>query len=65
VKILDRRQWEELKFQLLLTYAEVGSEGMKSEHLKLIYMLNRFGYNPRSDEDAVILAEELLQIGWE
>jgi len=65
MKRLDYREWEELKVQLLRTYSESNKEAIRAEHIKLIYLLNHLGYKPAAEEDAVILAEELLYIGWE
>ena len=65
MKRLDYREWEELKVQLSRTYSESKKAAMQAEHIKLIYLLNRLGYQPLSEEEAIILAEELLQIGWE
>jgi len=64
LKKLDYQEWEELKAQVMRTYSEAPTEFVPVEHAKLIYLLNRFGFQPTSDTDALLLAEELLQIGW-
>jgi hypothetical protein len=65
VKKLDYHQWEELKVQLLRAYSDAGKEVRPVESLRLIHLLNQLGYHPGSHQDAPILAEELLEIGWE
>ena len=61
---LTRAQWEELDDQMSITPPEPNSEGMPGEHLKLIALLNRFGFNPMSKQEAMILAEKLLASFW-
>lgn len=61
---LTRAQWEELDDQMSCTPAESDSEGVPGEHMKLIALLNRFGFNPMSKQEAVQLAERLLGKGW-
>jgi hypothetical protein len=61
---LTRQQWEELEDQMSRTPAEPDSEGVPGEHLKLIALLNRFGFNPMSKHAAMQLAERLLGEGW-
>ncbi len=41
---LSRVQWEELEQQMSITPSEVDPEGVPGEHIKLIAMLNRFGF---------------------
>jgi hypothetical protein len=48
-----------------ITPSEPDSEGVPGEHLKLIALLNRFGFNPMSKQEAMKLARELLDEGWE
>jgi hypothetical protein len=62
---LTRDEWEELDEQMSITPPEPDSEGVPGEHLKLIALLNRFGFNPMSKQDAMRLAEKLLDEGWE
>jgi hypothetical protein len=62
---LTRTQWEELNDQMDITPSEPDSEGVPGEHLKLIALLNRFGFNPMSKQEAMRLAERLLNNGWE
>ena len=62
---LTRAEWEELDEQMSITPPEPDSEGVPGEHLKLISLLNRFGFNPMSKREAMILAEMLLDNGWE
>ena len=61
---LTRSQWEELDDQMSRTLAESDSDGVPGEHLKLIALLNRFGFNPMSKREAMKLAERLLMEGW-
>ena len=62
---LTRAQWEELDDQMSRTPAESDSEGVPGEHLNLIALLNRFGFNPMSKREAMLLTEKLLQDSWE
>lgn len=62
---LTRARWEELNDQMSITPSESGSEGVPGEHLKLIALLNRFGFNPMSKREAMEMAEKLLSEGWE
>jgi hypothetical protein len=41
------------------------AEGVPGEHIKLIALLNKFGFNPMSKHAALTLAEQLLNQGWE
>lgn len=61
---LTRSQWDELQDQLSQTPAESDAEGVPGEHMKLIALLNRFGFNPMSKRKAMQLAERLLSEGW-
>ena len=63
-KQLTREQWYELEDQYNKTPAHPEDEGMPGEHLKLIAMLNRFGFHPMSKQEAMHLAGELLDQGW-
>jgi hypothetical protein len=45
--------------------AEAGSGRIPGEHLKLITLLNRFGFNPMSKREAMRLAGKLLDEGWD
>ena len=62
---LSRAEWEELDEQMSITPPEPDSEGLPGEHLKLISLLNRFGFNPMSKQEAMRLAKKLLEDGWE
>lgn len=62
---LTRSQWEELDDQMSRTPSEPDSEGVPGEHMKLIALLNRFGFNPMSKREAMLLAEKLLNEGWD
>jgi len=57
---LTRAEWEELDEQMSRTPPEPDSEGVPGEHLKLIALLNRFGFNPMSKQESMRLAKELL-----
>lgn len=61
---LTRSQWEELDDHMSRTPAESDSEGVPGEHMKLIALLNRLGFNPMSKQEAMQLAERLLSEGW-
>lgn len=61
---LTRAQWEELDDQMSRTPAESDSEGVPGEHMKLIALLNWFGFNPMSKREAMQMAEGLLAEGW-
>ena len=61
---LTLAQWEELDDQMNITPSESDSEDVPGEHLKLIALLNRFGFNPMSKQEAMRLAKELLDKGW-
>lgn len=62
---LTRAQWEELEDQMSRTPPEPDGEGVPGEHLKLIALLNRFGFNPMSKQEAMRRAEKLLRDGWD
>ena len=62
---LTRAQWEELDDQMSRTPLKPDSEGVPGEHMKLIALLNRFGFKPMSKKEAMKLAESLLNEGWE
>ena len=62
---LTRAEWEDLDKQMGITPSESDSEGVPGEHLKLIALLNRFGLNPMSKQEAMRLAEKLLENGWD
>lgn len=61
---LSRTQWEELDQQMSITPPDADPEGVPGEHMKLIALLNRFGFNPTSRQEAVRLGRELLEAGW-
>lgn len=62
---LTRAEWEDLDKQMGITPLEPDSEGAPGEHLKLIALLNRFSFNPMSKQEAMRLAEKLLDEGRE
>ena len=64
-KKLTRDQWYELDEQMSHTPPEADAEGVPGEHMKLIALLNKFGFNPMSKQAALALAEKLLNEGWE
>ena len=39
-------------------------EGVPGEHLRLIALLNRFGFHPMSKQEAMKMAAELLATDW-
>ncbi len=52
-----QQQWENTP--------ELYGTSASGEHYQLMHLLNRFGYRPRSVQEAMKLAEELLADGWE
>jgi hypothetical protein len=61
---LTRQQWYELDEQFSCTPAEPFSGEHPGEHMKLIVLLNRFGYQPVTKQQALNLARTLLDLGW-
>ena len=62
---LTHTEWEALDEQMIITPSASDSEGVPGEHLKLIALLNRFGFNPMSKQEAMRLARNLLGEGWQ
>jgi hypothetical protein len=63
---LTREQWYELDEPISRTPPEADAEGVPGEHIKLIaLLLNKFGFNPISKHAALVLAEKLLNEGWD
>jgi hypothetical protein len=62
---ITRDQWYELDDQMSRTPEVPGADGVPGEHFKLIALLNRFGFSPMSKGEAMKLAEDLLDAGWE
>jgi hypothetical protein len=62
---LTRQEWYELDEQFSRTPAEPFSSEHLGEHMKLIALLNRFGYQPMSKQQALNLAVTLLDLGWQ
>jgi hypothetical protein len=46
------------------TPPDADPEGLPGEHIKLIALLNKFGFNPMSKRAALLLSEKLLDEGW-
>jgi hypothetical protein len=61
---LTRQQWYELDEQMSHTPPEWDPDGVPGEHMKLIALLNRFGYDPVTKQQAMKIAEALLSEGW-
>lgn len=61
---LTRLQWEQFDEQMSRTSSETDPDGEPGEHMQLIALLNRFGFNPISKQEALKLAEQLLEAGW-
>lgn len=61
---LTRSQWEQLDEQLNRTPPETDTEEVPGEHMHLIVLLNKFGFSPMSKQEALRLAEKLLEGGW-
>jgi len=57
---LTRAQWEELDQQMSITPSDADADGMPGEHIKLIALLDRFGFNPMSKRETMTLRKELL-----
>ena len=64
-KRLTRDQCYELDAQYNQTPEHPDDEGVPGEHLRLIALLNRFGFHPISKQEAMKLAGVLLEAGWE
>lgn len=63
MKKLTHEQYQELEAQVERITTEPEDEGLPGEHLKLIALLNRFGFNPMSKMEAMQLAKQLLENG--
>ena len=63
MKKLTREQYQELEAQVERITTEPEEEGLLGEHLNLIALLNRFGFNPMSKMEATQLARQLLENG--
>lgn len=64
-KKLSRDQWYELDNQVSCTPAEPGDEGEPGQHFILMNLLSKFGFSTNSKWEAMKLAENLLNLGWE
>jgi hypothetical protein len=62
---LTRQQWDMLYAQPTVTPDLNEGFGGTGEHWKLIAILNRLGYNPFGRKEAVRLAQELIDNGYE
>jgi hypothetical protein len=62
---LTRQQWCALDEQFPFTPAEPFSSEHPGEHMKLIALLNQFGHQPMSKQQALNLAMTLLELGWQ
>ena len=61
---LTRPQWEQLDEQMSRTPSETDPDRVPGEHMHLIALLNQFGFSPMSKQEALRLAEQLLEAGW-
>ncbi len=61
---LTRPQWEQLDNQMSRTPSETDPDGIPGEHMHLIALFNKFRFNPISKQEALRLAEQLLEAGW-
>lgn len=61
---LTRSQWEKLEQQMGITPLDSDPDGVRGEHMKLIALLNRFGFNPMFKQEAQLLERKLLEAGW-
>lgn len=64
-KKLSRDQWYELDNQMSCTPAEPGDEGEPGQHFILMALLSKFGFSSNSKWEAMKLAKDLLNAGWE
>ena len=64
-KKLTREEWYERDAQYNQTPAIPEKEKLPGEHLILIGMLNRFGMYPMSKQEAMKIAQELLEKNWQ
>lgn len=62
---LTREQWDELYIQFSVTPDPDEGFTETGEHWKLISLLNGLGYYPNGRKQAVRLAQELLDRGFE
>jgi hypothetical protein len=62
---LTRDQWDALAEQLARTPDPDEGSSATGEHWQLIALLNRFGYNPFGRKEAVVLAQELIDLGYD
>lgn len=64
-KKLNRDQWFQLDDQMRRTPTESGGEDEPGQHFILMALLSKFGYSPNSKWEAMKLADNLLNAGWE
>ena len=65
MKKLTRDQRYALDEQYNKTPEHPDDEGVPGEHLRLMALLNRFGFHPMSKQEAMRMAGELLEMGWD
>jgi len=58
---LTRSQWEQLDDQMSRTPSETDPDAVPGEHMHLIALLNAFGFRPMSKQEALRIAEQLLE----
>lgn len=61
---LTRSQWEQLDDQTSPVPPETDPDGVPGEHIHLIALLNKFGFSTISKQEALRLAEQLLEARW-
>jgi len=64
-KKLNRDQWFQLDDQMRRTPTESDAEDEPGQHFILMVLLSKFGYSPNSKLEAMKLADNLLNAGWE
>ena len=64
-KKLNRDQWFQLDDQMRRTPTEPDVEDELGQHFILMALLSKFGYSPNSKWEAMKLADNLLNAGWE
>jgi hypothetical protein len=62
---LSRAQWEQLEAQLDQTPELNDMAAEPGEHWNLIALLNEFGYYPHSREEAIRIAQKLIDEGYQ
>jgi mannose/cellobiose epimerase-like protein (N-acyl-D-glucosamine 2-epimerase family) len=62
---LTRQQWYELDEQFSRTPSEPFSSEPPGEYMKLIAILNKYGHQAMTKQQALNMARTLLDLGWQ